>query len=495
MTNARPEPVDRSTSPDPDDTSFDLAGVELERLGRRVLDLIGAALAAEREAPVLRRVAGAALRERLDERLPRAPSSVDAVLDALRDDILPFARRNGHPRMFGYVVTSADPLGVFADAIASALNQPVTAWRSAPSATEVERLVVRWMHELTGFGGRGGLLVSGGSAANLHGLACAVARAERRAGLPAGSRHRLTICLSTEAHVSMRKAARLLGLPPAHVRVIAVDQRRRMRTDRLRDVLVADRAAGLVPAAVCASAGTANSGAIDPLDEIGDVCAEHRVWYHIDGSYGAPAVLVPAYAWMAAAFARADSVSLDPHKWMFAPADAGCILVRDDADEVRAFAEFSEYTAVQQTDDVERYAAFDHGIEMSRRFRALKVWMILKVRGADAVRDAIARDIALRERLDARIAAEPRLEPLGSELSISCFRYRRQGADDATTDALNRRIVERIIAGGHAYISPTTLDGRFALRVCIVNFRTTERDVDALIDEVLQLGDAMSPGE
>lgn len=469
--------------------SFELPAEELRRLGRQVVDLMIETIQAEREEPVLAPITGAELRAELDEPLPETGGPVEEILARFREVVLPYARRNGHPRFFGYVCTSADPLGMFADVLASALNQPVTAWRSAPSATAIERQVVRWLHKLTGFDGDGGLLVSGGSAANFHGLACAVVEAERRADLPPGSRNRLTVYLSREGHVSLRKAAQLLGIPPRQIRVLEVDGERRLRPEALQEALERDRARGRVPAAVCASAGTANAGTIDPLEEIARLCAEQRIWYHVDGSYGAPAVLTEDYRWMSRAFARADSLSLDPHKWLFAPVDAGCILVRDEEASRRTFMLSSEYTEVTRTDPVERYAFFDHGLEMSRRFRGLKVWTILQARGTEGLRAAIDHDIALRRHLDRRIAAEPRLEPLASELSIACFRYCPDGEPSVEVlNELNRSILETLVAEGRCYMSPTTLEGRYALRVCIVNFRTRRSDIDFLVDEILRVG-------
>ena len=292
----------------------------------------------------------------------------------------------------------------------------------------------------------------------------------------------------------MRKAAQLLGVPPAQVRLLEIDSLRRLRPDALRHALREDRATGLVPALIGVSAGTANTGAIDPLDEVAEIAEEHGVWLHIDGSYGAPAVLTEEYAWMARAFSRANSLSLDPHKWLFAPADAGCILVRNDEDARRAFTLFSEYTEITQTDPIERYALFDRGLEMSRRFRGLKVWTILKARGVEGLRGAISHDIALRKHLDQRIADHPCLESLGSELSITCFRYvpEESASEEATSeeviDELNRKILETLVREGRCYMSPTTLEGRYSLRACIVSFRTQVSDVDFLVDEVLRVG-------
>jgi glutamate/tyrosine decarboxylase-like PLP-dependent enzyme len=264
-----------------------------------------------------------------------------------------------------------------------------------------------------------------------------------------------------------------------------------MDVDGLIRSIREDRDRGLVPMAVCASAGTANTGTIDPLREIAQVCDDCRVWMHVDGSYGAPAATTDEYAWMRDAFARADSLSMDAHKWLFAPADVGSILVRDEDLLHRTFAEHSEYTAVSQTDPIERYAMFDHGLEMTRRFRGLKVLTILEARGRRGLRDVIARNIALRKHLDKRIDQHPRLEALGSELSIACFRYVPEGDCTAEQiDAVNRRIIDTIVGEGSSYMSPTTLDGRYSLRVCIVNFRTTEHDMDLLLDDIIRIGGA-----
>lgn len=472
--------------------AFDFSRDDFCQLGHRVINLMADALAAEQTDPVIRPISGEEIRRRLDGPLPEHGRSVDEVFSRWRDDILPYCRRHGHPRFFGYVCTSADPLGMLADAMASALNQTVTAWRSTPAAIEVERMVVRWLDQLVGFGGDGsGILTSGGSSANLHALACAATQAESRAGLPSGRRDRMTIYLSREGHLSMRKAARLLGLADDHVRLLPVDGKRRMLVDHLSRRLREDRDRGLVPMAVCASAGTANTGTIDPLSEIAGICSENDVWMHIDGSYGAPAAITNEYAWLRDPFARADSLSMDPHKWLFAPADAGTILVRDEDILHRTFAEHSEYTAVSQTDPIERYAMFDHGLEMTRRFRGLKVLTILEARGRSGLRDVISRNIALREYLDRSVDRHPRLEGLGSELSISCFRYLPEDhPSDERIDAVNRHIIETLIAEGSCYMSPTTLDGRYSLRACIVNFRTTERDIDILLESVLRIGDA-----
>lgn len=467
---------------------FDLAPESLRALLQQMSEFIVEAFAAEPHDPIMSPIAGQQLRAHFSAAAPRAGTPPTDVIRECRELLRNGVRKNGHPRFFAYVCGSADPIGVLADMLASALNQNVTAWRSAPTAAEFERQVLRWIDELVGFHAAGhGILVSGGSAANFTAIACAIASAQAAPARPASEQ--LTIYLSREAHLSLAKAARVLGIREDYVRMIPTDERRRLQSIALQRQIEYDLAAGLTPACVCASAGTANTGAIDPLDEIADICARHSVYLHIDGAYGAPAAMTRDYRWMQQSFARADSLSLDPHKWLFAPIDVGCLLLRDAAASQHAFSLHSEYTAVTQTDPIEQFAFFDHGLELSRRFRALKVWMILKTRGADAIARVIERNIALRRYLDERVASEPGLEALGSDLSISCFRFVAPHVTDGdATNRLNQQILERLLASGRMYLSPTTLEGRYALRVCIVNFRTKQSDIDELIDQVLSEG-------
>jgi glutamate/tyrosine decarboxylase-like PLP-dependent enzyme len=373
-------------------------------------------------------------------------------------------------------------------------NQNLTAWRSAPGAVEMERQVVRWLDEMIGFDGPGhGLLVSGGSAANTNALGCAISKTLSSAGIDPADRRRLRVYISQETHISLRNAAKGLGLGTEQLRILGVDNQRRLIPHEVDAALTADLAAGALPACVCASAGTANTGAIDPLEEIADLCSRHRVWFHIDGAYGAPAAATDDYRWLRRSFARADSISLDPHKWLFAPIDVGCVLVRDPEASRQAFAQSTEYIAVTQTAPREGHAFFDHGSELTRRLRALKVWAILKSRGVDQLAAIIAHNIELRRHLDRRVAEHPRLEGLGSELSIACFRHIPEGwSEGDSLNTHNRCLLETLVREGRFFMSPTTLDGNYSLRVCIVNFRTTHQDIDLLIDEVLRIGSSIT---
>ena len=459
-------------------------------MGAGLVELLVNGLIAEPEDPVLPRNSGPEVRALFDEPLPHTGSDPEQLLRRV-EQLFERRRKNGHPRFFGYVCASADPIGVLFDAIASSLNQNVTAWRSAPQAAEMERVVLRWLDELVGFAGGGhGLLVSGGSAANATALACALRSvAEREGAELADLLPRIIVYRTSEAHLSLDKALRVFGVATRNRRTIATDGERRMDPDELERTLQADRSQGLLPACICASAGTANTGAIDPLERIGSVARGHGVWFHVDGAYGAPAATTESYSFLRRGFALADSLSLDPHKWLFAPLDVGCILLRDAEASRRTFSLDSEYTAVQESAPIERFAFFDHGLELSRRNRALKIWAILKARGSHALRAAIAHNIELRHHLDERVTAEQMLEPLGSDLSISCFRWHPPGEEnELQLERANRGILDNLVADGRFFLSPTTLEGRYALRVCIVNFRTRHSDMDLLVDEVLRIG-------
>lgn len=453
------------------------------RAGIRAVELAARILAAQEQDPVLPASSAAEIRAALAEPLPRTGRGVEEVLEDVAARLLPHDRRNGHPRFFGYVCASADPVGALADLIASASNQNVTAWRSAPGAVELERLVLEWLDEMVGFAAGGsGLLVSGGSLGNAVGLACALTRG--------GERERQCLYVSAETHLSVPRAARLFGVRPEHVRTVSVDEGQRMRADELARLVEADRAGGRLPSCVVATAGTASTGAIDPLEEIADVAARTGLWLHVDGAYGAPAALLGEYACLRAGFARADSLALDPHKWLFAPLDVGCVLIRDPRRARACFAEEGAYARVEQEGERERFAFFELGPELSRRARALKLWMILRVRGVDAIAETIRRNVGLRRHLDERVAAHPELEALGSGLSIACFRHRAGGAPEEDVERLNRRLLDELVRSGRFLISPTVVQGRYALRACIVNSRTRREDVDLLVDEVLRLGAA-----
>jgi glutamate/tyrosine decarboxylase-like PLP-dependent enzyme len=407
------------------------------------------------------------------------------------------SRHNGHPRFFGYVASPSTPIGAYADLIASTLNANVTCWRSGAAGTELEHMAVRWLGALIGYDAESkGLLTSGGSMANMIALQIA-----SRRKLPDDVAHKglwnsgppITLYTSEEVHLSIPKAADILGFGRDQVRVVACDDRQRMRVDLLRNRIAADLREGLRPFCVVATAGTVNTGVVDPLEEIAKVATEFGLWFHIDGAYGAPGVLDGARQHLFAGLERADSVSLDPHKWLFVPVDAGCLLFRDAAAAMAAFStEDADYIRTHGYTDDEAFAFWDYGVELSRRFRALKVWLTLQYYGSRRIAEAISEDIALAAYFGEKLAEAEDFELLAPvELSICCFRYiPKPGLSEAELDRLNERIMGLVQKGGRAYVSNATVNGRFALRACITNFRTTKADIDETIQIIREAGRA-----
>lgn len=471
--------------------TIELTAGERERLGRAALDWVLEYFDRTRDAPVYPAAGLDDVGQAVAEALPEDPQPPEQVM-AHFARVAALGRKNGHPRMFGYVQSSGSFAGAVGDLLASGLNQNVTSWRSAPSATAVEHQVVDWLKAMVGFPASGaGLLLSGGSMANFAGLAVALRaslpgidiNARGVAGLPGPAR----IYASAMAHMSIPRAAAMLGIGRESVVAIPVDANFRMQPARLAEAITADRAAGRHPVCVVANAGDVNTGAIDPIDAIAEVCADADVWLHVDGSYGGFAAGVEGVGDALGAIGRADSLSLDPHKWLFAPLDAGCLLVRQPAHLARAFAQGAAYIDVIADGDMSTYAFWDHGPELSRRFRALKIWFLLKVHGARAIRQAIADNITVAQGLAGAIDRSEDFERLAPvPLSIVCFRYvppHLRGRADATAqlNELNRQIMLGIQRGGDAYLSNATIGEAFALRACIVNFRTTAEDGEALL--------------
>ena len=470
--------------------ALDLTPAARAALGRAALDWVLDYFAAQSDLRIYPAVSAADLTAALEAALPEAPQDPAAVLaDFAR--VAAHGRHNGHPRMFGYVQSSGSFAGVVADLLASAINQNVTSWRSAPAATTVEHQVIAWLKTWSGFdAGGAGLLLSGGSLANFAALAVALRAStgvdlnqQGVAALPGPPR----IYASAMAHLSIPKAAAMLGIGKQAVVRLPVDAAFRLDPAALERQIAGDRAAGAHPVCVVATAGDVNTGAIEPLDRIADVCARQGVWLHVDGSYGALAARSAHVGGAMAGIARADSLSLDPHKWLYAPLDAGCLLVRDPAMLRRAFAEGADYIDVVADRDMSAFAYWDHGPELSRRFRALKIWFLIKIHGARAIQEAIDANIAVAAYLAAAIDASPDFERLApAPLSIVCFRY-RHGDDE-----FNRRLMLEVQRDGDAYLSNALIHGRFALRACLVNFRTTPADADRLLATIRRVAAAMA---
>jgi len=468
---------------------LDPSADELREWGNSVIQFMADYLGDLRDRNVYRRMSSREIRQRLDSALPINGSDFDALLNIFRDNIIPFSRQNAHPRMFGYVQSPGTPVAAFADLLASTLNANLTVWRSAPAPVELERLTIDWVRQILGFNAEaGGLFVSGGSMANLAAIAAARQAKDCSSG-------RLRIYASSETHFSVAKAAALLGIGRENVRHVAVDEHFRIRVDDLVAKITADLEAGYVPFCIVANAGTVNTGAVDPFEEIRKVADRFQLWMHVDGSYGAFAVLAKSARKLFAGIERADSIALDPHKWLYLPVDVGCVIYRAPEIARAAFAHEAEYTRIIGEEADEAFAFWDYGPELSRRFRALKVWMLLKGVGLDSLAEAIESNLACARHLESIVQASDDFEMAAPvELSIFCFRYvpvRLRNESSQAIDAFNERLLVALQRDGSSYLSNATLGGRFALRGCVLNYRTTLRDMETLLDDLRRVAKSL----
>src|SRR4051794_21470882 len=472
------------TGPDPRGGSPHLTHPDLPAPLAGAAALLEPGVAAARSGPVFERPPSAAEVERIvgaDRALPADGESVDDLLAACAA-VLAGGRRTT-PTFFGYVQSPPAPVGVAADLLASAADQNLTSWRSGPTAVAVEHQTLRWLGQFVGFDEAAtGLLVSGGSAANLTALLAAW-RAFRPRDDP---RRAMRVYPSAETLFSVAKAASALGVG---LEPVAVDRDRRLDPAALRTAIASDRAAGLLPICVVANAGTTSTGAVDPLDAVATVAADAGVWLHVDGAYGAPAAADPASRPLFAGLHRADSVCIDAHKWLYAPVDCSALLLHDAAATARAFgAGADDYVRILAEQPAEAYAFWDHGLELSRRFRALKLWATLRFYGARRLAAAIGEEIRLAAGLAELVRAAEDFELLaGPGLSVCCFRHAPTHLDEHSLDAHNERILHDVQRDGRVYLSNATIDGRFALRACITNFRTTRADVERVLGVVREL--------
>jgi len=468
-------------------------------LGHRLVDQLAQFLEDVPRGPVTRGESPSAVRQALDLSGPLPESGMDpgALLERTARLLFEHSLFNGHPRFFGYITAAPAPIGILGDFLAAAVNANVGAWSLSPAATEIESQTVRWIAELIGYPiDCGGLLVSGGNMANLVCFLAArtakAARDVRQRGVAVDSGRRLRVYASAETHTWIQKAADLGGLGTDSIRWIPTDEKLRMDVAALRRRIEADKAAGDVPCLVVGTAGSVSTGAVDPLPSIGAVCKEHDVWFHVDGAYGGFAAAVPEAPDDLRGLAEADSVAVDPHKWLYAPLEAGCALVRDAETLRAAFAYHPPYYHFDER--ATNYV--DYGPQNSRGFRALKVWLALRHAGAAGYRRMIADDIGLSRAMAGAIGRSEDLQLMTQDLSIATFRYvprdLRTHVGDETVerhlDALNRELLDRLQRGGDVFVSNAVVRNRYVLRACIVNFHTRRIDVERVPEAVVLLG-------
>jgi glutamate/tyrosine decarboxylase-like PLP-dependent enzyme len=472
-----------------------MAGDQFRSLGHDLVDRIADFLASIREHPVTRAESPEEVRAAVSAKraLPEEGQAPESLLRDAAALLFEHSLFNGHPRFYGYITSSAAPIGMLADLLAAAVNANVGAWKLAPIATEIEAQVIRWLAQFIGYPADcGGLLLSGGNMANLTCFLAARATQAgwdvRRQGVAGGSR--LCVYASRETHTWIQKAADLAGLGTEAIHWI--DGPRGMNLDELQARYRQDKDDGYHPFLVVGSAGTVSTGAVEPLPELAAFCQEHKLWFHVDGAYGAFANGLAGAPPELKGLESADSVAVDPHKWLYAPLEAGCALVRNPSALRNAFSYHPPYYSFEG----EGLNYYDIGPQNSRGFRALKVWLALQQAGATGYREMIQDDITLARYLYDLAVEHPELEAITHHLSITTLRYvppelRRDLGSEQTEEflnELNRRLLVAVEKSGEAFISNAVIDGKYALRFCIVNFRTSTVDIEAMPELVAHLG-------
>ena len=458
--------------------TVELTPEEMRAMGYRVVDTIVDHLTTLKDKPATGQSDWESLEAALAGPLPEDGAPTDEVMDLLDRELFPNIMYTNHPRFFAFVPSPSNFVGVMADALASGFNVITCDWLEATAATVIEHATVEWIRQFSGFPeGAGGLFTSGGSVANLTALAVA-----RRVMLDGRMDKAVAYC-SDQTHGSNQKALRILGFQPEQLRKVTSDNRLRMDTAALATAVATDRAAGLRPFCVIGNAGTTNTGAADPLDAIADLCAAEDLWFHIDGAYGAAAVLTERGRSALTGLGRAHSLAIDPHKWLFQPFEIGCVLVREAHWMPATFSLEQEYMQDATVAGREiNYA--DYGIQLSRSFRALKLWMTIKVHGMAAIRAGVDHGLDLAEHAERVLKESPDFEVVTpASLAVVGFAFR---CDDP--ERVHPAMIEALVDDGHAMVSSTLLGGRSVLRLCTINPRTTFADIDSTIAVLAKLG-------
>jgi aromatic-L-amino-acid/L-tryptophan decarboxylase len=468
---------------------LEISDEQFRRLAAEVVDLSAEYLASLDRTAIFPQTSGAKTEELFSLDLPERGMG-EAALSGLRQVMAQARAQNG--RFFGYVQGPGEAVAALGDLFASILNQNMTAWRSSPSGVTIERTVVGWLAEAVGCHGYFGTLTGGGSAANLMGLAMA-----REAKTPGNERGLWgedagVVYASEQIHMAVPKAVAMLGIGRKNLRYIPCDVSYRMIPPELERAIHEDEKRGRTGIAIVTSAGTVSTGAVDPLREIAGIARAHGIWLHVDGAYGALAAIAAPEKFDG--LAMVDSLSLDPHKWLYQPLDCGCLLYRDVEQARKTFLYTGSYAKQLSSDPIEGFAFFEESIELSRRFRALKLWLSLRYHGLEGFRQAIRADLEHAQQLAQAIDAEPMLERLAPvELSAVCFRHRGSpGSSEEERNRFNLALLKHLIARGRVYLSNAELKGKFCLRACIVNHRTTDADIEAVVWEVLTVAEQIA---
>ncbi len=455
---------------------------EFRAAGHRIVDLLADYLDQVEEKPLFPNVTPRELDRIFDEPLPELPSTLASIMTELETKLLPYCTQINHPGYFGLITPTPTPVGILGDLIASTLNQNVGVWSCGPSATTMERRVVRWLTDLVGFGPEaGGNLTSGGMMANFVGMKLARDWASGDVTQHRGVTLPMAVYTSEERHISIDKAADAIGIGRSHLRIIPTDDQFVIRLDLLAQAIAADKSNHVQPVCIMAMGGSTNTGVVDPIRELRAICDREKIWLHVDAAYGGGMLLSQRFPGVLDGIALADSVTIDPHKWFYAPLDAGAILVKDGAQLTRSFGLEPSYLKTESTAGGERFNFYVHGFEQSRRFRALKVWMGMKRYGTRQIGEWVDANIEQAQYLYQLCQADPDFECARKPaMSAICVRYVGGQLDETARDRLHADVVHRIEQGGRFWFSTTFLKGKSWFRINPVNFRTRREHMDEL---------------
>ena len=480
---------------------LDMSAADFRTAGHQLVEQIAEFMEGLPERSVMAKATPQSLFAQLPGSLPENGTEAESLLSDTAELLFNNSTFNGHPRFWGYITSSAAPIGALGDLLAAGINANVGGWQLAPMATEIEKQTVQWIADLVGYSADGGgLLLSGGNMANMTAFwAARRAKADwdlRHRGMHHTTARRMTVYAPQTVHTWIDKAAELSGLGLDAVRQIPINEQFQMDTAVLRAKIEEDLAAGYIPFMVVGTAGTVSLGVVDPLSEIAAICREFNMWFHIDGAYGAFAAMLPESPAELHNLGLADSVALDPHKWLYAPLEAGCLLVKDPKTLVDAFSFHPDYYQFDESEQ-EKANFYEYGPQNSRGFRALKVWLGLRQAGRQGYQQMLRDDIALAKLLFDLVDARPEFEALCHNLSITNFRYVPESLPDnfpqreEYLNELNTAVLDKVRQDGQAYLSNAFLNDTFALRACVVNFRTTAEEIEKLPDIVANVGRAL----
>ncbi len=473
---------------------------EFRSAGHRLVDQIADFLSELPNKPVTTGKSPAEIRKMLGaDAMPEEGEKAEKLLENTASLLFDHSLFNGHPKFLGYITSSAAPIGALAEMLAASVNPNVGAYILSPVATEIERQAISWIAEMIGYPADcGGILSSGGNMANFIGfLAARRAKSDwdiRRGGFRSEDASKMCVYVSAETHTWIQKAADMFGLGTQAIRWIETDEELLMDASKLRQAIQNDLRNGFLPFMVVGTGGSVSTGAIDPLPEIAEICREFNLWFHVDGAYGAFAAALPDAPENLLGLRLADSIALDPHKWLYAPLEAGCTLVRDPQYLRNAFTYRPPYYKFDDLDGESQLIYNEFGPQNSRGFRALKVWLGLRQAGRNGYERMLSDDIELARELFQLAKKNPELEAMTLNLSITTFRYVPKGfeisseAGEAYLNKLNTEILTRMQVEGEAFVSNAVIFGKYALRSCVVNFRTTSEDIAALPGIVTKLG-------